>query len=144
MTKFKIKVKSSDCIEIWKNRDCLAESDDFKEVLTYIATLIVKENISKYKIVVWEKGKTQELSNFNPNAIIKDNPDIEFDEEDDDDDIERHSRRNRRHRNFSDFEDENDDERRPSQRWTYQPRYTTDDYSRIGKRLADELSNRND
>lgn len=146
MTRFKIKIKSEDCIEIWQNKECLAESDDFKEVVTYIAHLIIEDKIDKYKVITWEKGKTQELTNFDPHAIIKDNPNIKFeDDEDDEDDYEdnRRFRRGKRRRSLSHFDDEDDSESTP-QRWVYQPRYTADDYSRIGKRLADELSNRND
>lgn len=149
MTRFKLKIKSNDCIEIWQNNECLAESDDFKEALTYIATLIVKGNIKKYKVVGWEKGKSKELTSFDPHAVIKDNPNIEFDDEDDDEEFERRggrrSRRSRENRRrFSNYDDDDDDFQHSSNRWVYTPRYTRDDYAKIGQNFADELSNRND
>lgn len=131
MTKFRLKVKG-ETIKIYRNNEFLGESEDFKEVLTFISQLIIQERIKKYKIYVLEKGKTRQLTNVNPEAIIKDNPNIEFEDDDDDD-----------------FDDDDDDisvrgkvprSERTRKVFNYTSRYSFEDYVNLGQRIADELS----
>ena len=72
MTKFKLKISGKN-IEIFQDNEAIGEGDDYKEVLAYVATLIVKKDIDDYEVWLYEKGEKVKLTekNFDPESIVK-------------------------------------------------------------------------
>ena len=60
MTKFKLKISGKN-IEIFQDNEAIGEGDDYKEVLAYVATLIVKKDIddleNKKSYIISKDGK---------------------------------------------------------------------------------------
>ena len=134
MTKFKLKI-SGKSIEIFQNDEAIGEGDDYKEVLAYVATLIVKKNIDDYEVWLHEKGEKVKLNekNFDPETIVKNSKKIKIEDDEDDDDNNDNgpSNQNRNHRTSI---------REEKPRFVYTPKYTDQDYSNIGKKLRASLS----
>ena len=86
MTKFKLKISGKN-IEIFQDNEAIGEGDDYKEVLAYVATLIVKKDIDDYEVWLYEKGEKVKLTekNFDPESIVKNSKKIKIEEDNDDD-----------------------------------------------------------
>ena len=123
MTKFKLKISGKN-IEILQDGEAIGEGDDYKEVLAYVATLIIKEDIDDYEVWLSEKGEKVKLEekDFDPKAIVKNSKKIKIDDDEDEDD-EKPNRRIRKEEVIA---------TRP--RFVYTPKNTYDDYVRIGER----------
>ena len=137
MTKFKLKISGKN-IEILQNGEPIGEGDDYKEVLAYVATLILKEDIDDYEVWLCEKGEKVKLEekDFDPKAIVKNSKKIKIEDDDDDDsrDIDRNRSRN---------EITSRNRQEPSRpRFVYTPKNTTEDYIAIGRRFAESFGNK--
>jgi hypothetical protein len=138
MTKFKLKIKSTGNIEVFKDNEEYIEGEDFKEILAYIAKEIIDENIDDYEITLCERGSTEKLKNFDPVAILKNSKKIKI-EEDDDDSDDNESTNKSRGRNTKEVVS------RP--RFIYTPRNNSATYTGIGLSFGDAFSkigNKND
>ena len=128
MTKFKLKISGKN-IEIFQDGEAIGKGDDYKEVLAYVATLIVKKDIDDYELWLYEKGEKIKLDekNFNPQAIVKNSKKIKIEEDDDDDedDEDKKSRKSNSLRNQV---------REEKPRFEYTPRNTFNDYVQIGQK----------
>lgn len=129
MTKFKLKISGKN-IKIFQDNEAIGEGDDYKEVLAYVATLIVKKDIEDYEVWLYEKGEQVKLDekNFDPQTIVKHSKKIKIEDDNDDDDED---------------DDDNDKKSRISSRqqvretkprFEYIPKNTFNDYVAIGQK----------
>lgn len=132
MTKFKLKISGKN-IKIFQDNEAIGEGDDYKEVLAYVATLIIKEDIDDYEIWLYEKGEKVKLEekDFDPKAIVKNSKKIKIDDDDDDDEPSNN-------RNHNGIKSRREESTRP--RFVYTPKNTHNDYINIGQRLKDSLN----
>ena len=136
MTKFKLKIVGKN-IEIFQDNEAIGEGDNYKEVLAYVATLILKEDIDDYEVWLFEKGDKIKLEekDFDPKAIVKNSKKIKIEDDDDEDDDDDSKSRNR---NGSRLGSSRREEVKP--RFVYTPKNTFNDYVQIGQRWKDSLS----
>lgn len=127
MTKFKLKISGKN-IEIFQDNEAIGEGDDYKEVLAYVATLIVKKDIDDYEVWLYEKGEKVKLTekNFDPESIVKNSKKIKIEEDNDDnndgDDLPKKSFSSRTQQR----------EERP--RFEYVPKNSFNEYVQIGQK----------
>jgi hypothetical protein len=130
MTKFKLKITSNN-IEIFQDGKPLAEGDNYKEVLAFIAETILEEDLEDdFEIYISEKGNTEKLENFDPKAIAKFSKKIKV-EDDDEDDSKKSSK-------ISKLKDRDKEKDLPKQ-FIYTPKYSSMDYQEIGLKYKDVL-----
>ena len=134
MTKFKLKISGKN-IEILQDGEPIGEGDDYKEVLAYVATLILKEDIDDYEVWLCEKGEKVKLEekDFDPKAIVKNSKKIKIEDDDDDEDSRSGNRNGIESRNSRSRQEPS----RP--RFVYTPKNTTEDYIAIGRRFAESF-----
>lgn len=132
MTKFKLKIVGKN-IEIFQDNEVIGEGDNYKEVLAYVATLILKEDIDDYEIWLFEKGDKVKLEekDFDPKAIVKNSKKVKIDDDDDENDDDKSS--SRRLNNSS-------RQREERSKFVYTPKNTFNDYVQIGQRWKESLS----
>jgi hypothetical protein len=132
MTKFKLKISGKN-IEILQDGEAIGEGDNYKEVLAYVATLIIKDDIDDYEIWLCEKGEKVRLEekDFDPKSIVKNSKKIKIEDDNDDDDED--DNKSRRNGIRSRTEEE------PKKRFVYTPKNTAEDYVNIGRRFAESF-----
>jgi len=135
MVKFKLKITPSK-ISVYQDGELIGEGDDYKEILGFVASVILKERIKDYEIYLLNRGDKEKLEPFYPEAHAKNYDDNDEDEEVEDD--EEDSYRRRRHRRLDsrsrfsrDFEPERKEE------FIYKPTSSKSDYKKMGLKLGD-------
>ena len=127
MTKFKLKISGKN-IEIFQDNEAIGEGDDYKEVLAYVATLIVKKDIDDYEVWLFEKGEKVKLDekNFDPHSIVKNSKKIKIEDDNDDDDEDDDDKKSRI--------SSRQQVRETKPRFEYVPKNTFNDYVAIGQK----------
>ncbi len=130
MVKFKLKIIAPNNIKVFRNGEEEAEGEDYKECLAYIAQEIVDNDIDDYEIILFEKGFTEKLKDFDPKAILKNSKKVKINDDDDDSDKDSRVRNSSRNR----------EENTPQRRFVYTPTNNIKTYEGIGLRFGDVIS----